>query len=66
MLCGSSPLRSHLKHSLPLFKSTDSLLDQDDFVSNGLVPLDLQLHVVVVLMKRRAETKQQMKKDVDL
>lgn len=37
---------------LPLFESTHSLLDEDDLVGDGLVPLNLQLHVVVVLSRR--------------
>lgn len=36
----------------PLFESTHSLLDEDDLVSDGFVPLNLQLHVVVVLSRR--------------
>lgn len=47
---------SHISHlpcewssHLPVFKSTDHLLDEDDFVCDGLVSLNLQQHVVVVL-----------------
>lgn len=40
-----------LENALPLSKSTHRLLDEDDLVSNGLVPFDLQLHVVVVLAR---------------
>lgn len=34
---------------LPFFKPTHSLLDKDDLVGDGVVPLYLQLHVVVIL-----------------
>lgn len=40
-----------LENVLPLSKSTHRLLDADDLVSNGLVPFDLQLHVMVVLTR---------------
>lgn len=42
---------------LPLFEATHGLLDEDDLVGDRLVPLDLQLHVMVVLT---TETKQQI------
>ncbi|TNN61987.1 hypothetical protein EYF80_027822 [Liparis tanakae] len=35
----------------PVYESTHSLLDEDDLVRYARVPLDLQLHVVVVLMR---------------
>lgn len=34
---------------LPVFIPTDHLLDEDDFVRDGLVSLNLQQHVMVVL-----------------
>lgn len=41
----------------PLFESTHGLLDEDDLVGDRRVPLDLQLHVMVVL---ETETNQQI------
>lgn len=35
----------------PVFKAAHDLLDEDDLVGDGLVPLDLQQHVMVVLQK---------------
>lgn len=43
--------------SVPLFESAHGLLDEDDLVSDGLVPLDFQLHVVVVLSRDNIENK---------
>lgn len=42
--------------SSPLFESSHSLLDEDDLVGDGLVPLYLQLHVVVVLGGRQSSS----------
>lgn len=41
---------------LPVFEPTHNLLDEDDFVCDGFVPLDLQQHVVVVLRKESTTT----------
>lgn len=37
----------------PLSVPTDALLDQDDLIGDGFVPLYLQLHVMVVLKNSR-------------
>lgn len=50
-LCGLVGTYRVLENVLPLSKSTHRLLDADDLVSNGLVPFDLQLHVMVVLTR---------------
>lgn len=39
-----------LETCLPLFKPAHSLLDEDDLVSDGRIPLNFQLHVMVVLI----------------
>lgn len=46
--------RSGSRH-VPVFESPDDLLEEDDSVSNGLVPLHLQQHVMVVLEGRAPE-----------
>lgn len=46
-------LNNNPERCLPHFKSASSLLDEDDLVSDGLVPLDLQLHVMVVLKQKK-------------
>lgn len=40
---------------LPVFEPPDDLLEEDDSVGNGLVPLHLQHHVMVVLEGRAPE-----------
>lgn len=40
---------------VPVFESPDDLLEEDDPVGDGLVPLHLQQHVVVVLGGRAPE-----------
>ena len=39
----------------PVFEPPDDLLEEDDSVSDGLVPFHLQQHVVVVLEGRAPE-----------
>lgn len=46
--------RSWSRH-VPVFESPDDLLEEDDSVGNGLVPLHLQQHVMVVLGGRTPE-----------
>ena len=44
---GKSPSRHK-----PVFEAPDDLLEEDDYVGDGLVPLHLQQHVMVVLEGR--------------
>ena len=37
----------------PVLETSHHLLAQDDLVCDGLVPLDLQQHVMVVLIKQQ-------------
>lgn len=39
----------------PVFEAPDDLLEEDDSVRDGLVPLHLQQHVMVVLQGRAPE-----------
>lgn len=36
-------------HIIPVFKSTDHFLDEDNLIRDRLVPLNLQQHVMVIL-----------------
>lgn len=40
---------SRVLQNPPVLVTPDHLLNEDDFVRDGLVPLDLQQHVVVIL-----------------
>lgn len=42
----------------PIYKPPHGLLDEDDLVSDARVPLDLQLHVVMVLKRQAATSKE--------
>lgn len=49
----NSPLSLPPPQLLPVLEATDDLLDEDDLVCDGLVPLDLQQHVMVILEQDR-------------
>lgn len=50
-----APVGRSISGHVPVFKPPDDLLEEDDSVGDGLVPLHLQQHVVVVLEGRARE-----------